>query len=294
MFELDKVFMVRGSAEGTGFFNSNYELKLLYLAGIALLIAIDWLQSRRRDYLSVFTTGTITWTLAEFFLQTSGTRDLQDVYVFGWLLPFPVQVLVKGMVEGAGVAVFCLFFADRCLAASPRERWTCRALFLGCMLLMFLDAFRHGIQAPNYGGAVPSRRSMLEPVPLLFLATFSALGVGWLACTRHADLRRRGLSMALLMLAFGATWTVGEYRAGTRWIETGSFAASAHASPVVELCALAFDVVVEITAVYLAFITIPVLKGRIKPASEEVPGIPDSWSVDRATPEPAVIDCRVT
>lgn len=293
MFGLDKVFMVRGSAEGVGFFNSNYELKFVYLAGIVLLITFDWWRHRRLDYLHVFVTGTITWTLAEIFLQASGTRELQQVFVYGTPLPFALQVLVKGMVEGAGVAVFCLFFSDRCVAEAPRERRASWTIFLLCMLLLFADAFRHGAQVPNYGGTVPSRRSMLEPVPLVFLATFSALGAGWLACTKHPDLRRRGLCMAACMVVFGATWTAGEYSAGTRWIETGSFAGSVHASPAVELSALAFDVVVEIAAVYLAFIALPVLEGRIKPVAEREPEVAAAWPLARPAPEPVTIDCRV-
>lgn len=262
---LSSVFMVRGSPQGAGFFSSNYEFKLLLLVGIAALIAIDWRRRRRKDYLHVFLAGTICWTLAEVVLQTSGVRRLGSVTVFGADVPFALQVLLKGSTEGAGVAVFCLFFADRALAGAPRRRIQALALFMLCMVAMAGHAFRDGVHVPNYGGQVPSRRSMVEVGPLLFLATFSTFSVGWLCRTRHADLRRRGVAMFLCMIAYGAIWTCAEWAAGTRWIEIGTSIGSAHAPPLVECGAFAFDVCIEIAAVYLTFLSIPVVIGTIRP-----------------------------
>jgi hypothetical protein len=262
---LSSVFMVRGSTQGTGFFNSNYELKILLLAGIVALIAIDWRRRRRADYLHVFLAGTICWTLVEIVLQTSGVRSLRPVAAFGATVPFALQVLLKGSTEGAGVAVFCLFFADRALADAPRRRFAAFAIFTLCMVAMATHAFHDGVHVPNYGGHVPSRRSMLEVGPLLFLTMFSTVGVGWLCRTRHADLRHRGLAMFFCMLVYGVIWTCAEWAAGTRWIEIRTTAGNAHAPPLVECGAFAFDVCIEIAAVYLAFLSIPVMIGTIKP-----------------------------
>lgn len=260
-----QVFMVRGSTEGTGFFNTNFEVKLWYLLGVAVLVWLDWRRHRRVDYLRVLRTGTIVWSLAELVLQVTGTRVLTPVFMFGWPVPLPVQVVLKGAVEGAGVAIFCLFFSDRVIDGEPAERWTWGGIFAGLLLLMLFDAFRHGVQTPAYGGVVPSRRSMFEVGPLLFLAASSAVAVGWAATTPHPELRRRACAMFGFMLIFGTVWTLAERAAGTRWIEVGEFGASRHAPAWLEIAALAFDVVLEIAVAYLTFFAIPVMRGKIRP-----------------------------
>lgn len=261
---LEKVFMVRGSEEGTGFFNSNFEIKLLYLVGIFLLILLDWKLMGRKDYLRVFTAGTITWSIVELVLQLGGFRQLVTIYIFGWEVPFIIQVIMKGAVEGAGVAVFCIFFSDRALEGSNKSRLVWMTVFGILMLLMALDAFRFGVQTPNYGGDVPSRRSMYEVIPIIYLTVFSAIGFGWLIKTKYPDLRKRGFWLFIFMVMFGAVWTIAEYYAGTRWIEVGEFGNSQHAPPWVEFWALTFDVVIEIAAVYVPFFAIPVMEGSIK------------------------------
>lgn len=260
-----QVFMVRGGTEGTGFFNTNFEVKLWYLLGVAVLIWLDWRRYRRTDYLRVLRAGTIVWSLAELVLQVTGTRELAPVAMFGWPVPFLVQVILKGAVEGAGVAIFCLFFSDRVIDGPPRERRIWAGIFTGLLGLMLFDAFRHGVHVPAYGGAVPSRRSMLEIGPLIFLAVSTALVVGWALTTPHPELRRRAIAMFAFMLIFGTVWTLAERAAGTRWIEVGEFGASRHAPAWVEIGALAFDVVMEIAVAYLVFFAIPAMRGRIRP-----------------------------
>lgn len=262
-----QVFMVRGGTEGTGFFNTNFEVKVWYLLGVAVLIWLDWRRHRRTDYLRVLRTGTIVWSLAELVLQVTGTRVLAPVVMFGWPVPFLVQVVLKGAVEGAGVAVFCLFFSDRVSAGDPAERRTWGAIFAGLLLLMLFDAFRHGVHTPAYGGVVPSRRAMFEIGPLLFLVVSGSVAVGWAVTTPHPELRRRAFAMFACMLVFGTVWTLAERAAGTRWIEVGAFGASRHAPAWLEIGALAFDVVMEIAIVYVTFFAIPVMRGHIRPTA---------------------------
>lgn len=259
--------MVRGGTEGTGFFNTNFEVKLLYLLGVGMLIWLDWRWHRRADYLGVLRTGTIVWSLAELVLQVTGTRQLAPVAMFGWSVPLVVQIVLKGAVEGAGVAIFCLFFADRFIDGGPRQCRIWAAIFTSLLMLMLVDAFRHGVQTPDYGGNVPSRRAMFGAGPLLFLTVTSGLALWWTVTTPYPQLRRRACGMFALMVVFGSVWTVAEWSAGTRWIECGRFGASHQAPAWLEFGALAFDVLVEIAAVYVVFFAIPAMRGHIRPAA---------------------------
>ena len=251
--------MVRGLSDGTGFFNTNFEIKIIYLLLTIVLILIDFKQFKRKNYLYVFNTGSITWTIAELILQLGGIRKLTPVYIFGFELPFLIQVLIKGIVEGAGVAIFCLYFSDRIIQGEKRTRLFYLGIFVLLMLLMIIDAFKFGILEPAYGGEVVSRRSMFEIVPLVFLFEFSAIGFIWLIKTKEVLLKQRALWMFIFMIVFGAIWTLAEYYAGNRWIEIGEFGNSQHAPPIIEFFALMFDIVIEIAAVYLPFFAIPFL-----------------------------------
>ena len=102
------------------------------------------------------------------------------------------------------------------------------------------------------------------PVSLTFLAIFSFIGLYWLIREKNSVLKRRGLYMLFFMIIYGTVWTLGEYLAGTRWIEIGELGSTIHAPPLIEFSALAFDVIVEIALVYLPFFAIPIMLGDIK------------------------------
>ena len=265
---LQQVFMCRGSEEGSGFFNTNFEIKLIFLLIIIGLVIWDIKDKKRIDYRAILTTGTITWSLAELIMQLTGIRELQIVYIFGWELPFLLQVVIKGCVEGAGVAIFCMFFSDRIMFGEKKTRLLWGCIYTVALTLLFLDAFKEGIQIPDYGGIIPSRRSMIEPISLMFLFIFSSIGVVWYLKSQSKELKRRAFNMFISMIVFGTVWTLAEYFAGTRWIEVGTFSSSFHAPPLIEFFALSFDVVVEIALVYVPFFVIPILTKDIKINSE--------------------------
>jgi hypothetical protein len=263
---LEQVFMVRGGDRGAGLFNTNFEVKILYFVLVLVVILYDWRTMKRKDYFRVLTTGTIVWSFVELVLQLTGMRELSPVTVFSWEIPFLVQVVLKGAVEGAGVAIVCLFFSDRLLVGTRGQRIGWQLVFLAVLVLLVVEALWLGPQVPNYGGDVPSRRAMVAIVPLLFLAVFTGLAIWWVATTPHADLRRRAIWMFAFMVIYGGVWTLAEYGAGTRWIEVGLLGDSRHAPPLVEALALLFDVFIEIAAVYVPFFAIPVMTGDLLPA----------------------------
>ncbi len=256
----ETVFMVRGGV-GVGPFGTAWEMKLLLTAATVGLVLWDWKRNRRPDYLWVFFWGTLIWCLAELVLQATGRREFAARALFGLDLPLWASIPIQGIAEGTSVAVVGIFVADRLLQRSTRA--AAAVGYAALMGLLVWGALRGGLQVPDVGGDVPSRRDMIGWVPLLFLAWMVAIDVRFcLHATSEA--LRRGLAMGGVMLVFAVCWTVSEQAAGTRWIEVGTLAELRRAPPLVEWGALTFDMVIEIVAAYLPYFAIPVYWGQIE------------------------------
>ena len=270
---LENVYMIRGgTTEGVGPFNTDFNIKFIFLLCTFLMILYDWKKNDRLDYLWVCIFGTLIWSAAEGFMQLLGIRDFQQNYLFGFPLPLIIAIPFQGLVEGAFIAVTCLFLGD--LMREKKTRLLSILVFTGLMVLMAVFAFTQGIQVPNYGGIVRSRRNMTTLIPILLLCVLIYANIAffiihprekwegrrlgtYLKIKPSRNDRIRGYYMFLLMLIFGTVWTAAEYIAGSRWIEVGIDGSTVHADPITEFLALAWDVVVEITVAYIPFFTLP-------------------------------------
>jgi hypothetical protein len=267
----ENVFMVRGSV-GVGPFNTDFNMKFIFAVATILMIIYDWNKNERLDYLWVTIFGTLIWSAAEAIMQLAGIRAFQQNMLFGIPLPLGIAIPFQGMVEGGFIAVTCLFLGD--WMREKKTRIPAIIIFTGLMVAMAAFAFVDGIQTPNYGGAVPSRRNMSSIIALVFLGVFIYANIAFFIIHPRPkwDNRRlgtyikikptrgdriRGYYLFILMTIFGTVWTTAEYYAGTRWIEVGVVGSTAHAPQLIEFLALAFDVVVEITVAYIPFYTLP-------------------------------------
>ncbi|MHA1438775.1 MAG: hypothetical protein ACTSPD_14490 [Promethearchaeota archaeon] len=261
--------MVRGGV-GVGPFNTDFNIKFIFAIIVVLLILFDWKKNDRLDYFWVSVFGTIIWSTAEFFLQLSGTREFQQNYLFGIPLPLFIAIPFQGLVEGAFIAVICLFFADL-MKDDKNKKWAIIG-FTILMVLLFIGAFLGGIHEPNYGGDVPSRRKMTSIISLFFLGVFIYANITFFLIKPKSEEsrigkylkiyptdkdRKRGEYLFLFMTVFGTVWTIAEYLAGTRWIEIGTIDSTEHAPPLVEFFWLTFDIIIEITVAYIPFYTLP-------------------------------------
>lgn len=267
---METVYMVRGSL-GAGPFNTDFHVKILYLLVFVTLVLWRKFHGRNSDYVWVAFFGTAIWTFSETLLQLGGLRDFRSPTVVGWELPVILSLPIQGMVEGAFVAVVALFFAD--LYATRKQ--TTIVVFAFLMLALGASAFQKGVQVPDYGGEVPSRRQMTSLFPLIGLALLTYASASFLLPISRDPLRfhylrkfvpyeaqPRAWRMFAFMIIFGCVWTLSEWGAGTRWIEVGE-SLTRHADPAVEVTAFIFDIVIEIAAAYLPFYTIPVGLGLI-------------------------------
>ncbi|MBN2080175.1 MAG: hypothetical protein JW838_14495 [Spirochaetes bacterium] len=255
----ESIYMIRGGSFGT-----NFEIKLA-LGVIALAACLyDWRTRGRRDYLWIFLTGFIVWTGIELFIQARGVRAIVESRLFGMPLPMPCSAALRGISEGAAVAIIGIFFGDRIMGGGRRRAWSAAFIVILCVITLLVLA--QGSAGANVGGEVPSRRNMFTSLSIVYMALMVAVDAAWLAGTDHRS-RKRGVAMLLVMICFASAWTVAEYAANTRWIEIGG-PSFTRASPMVEFPALGYDVVVEIAVAYLPFFIIPSVLGLI--SGEEV------------------------
>lgn len=265
---LESIFMIRG-----GGFGEDFGSKLI-MAIIGVLICVyDWkTNDKRKDYFWVFITGTIIWSSAELILQLAGTRALQEKYLFGldvtnalWL-----TIPLQGMSEGALVAVIGMVFGDRMLNKETRK--TGIIIFIIVLGGLSLSYLRYGINydSVNAGNLkIPSRRDIFPLSAVIFIIILCSIALLWLATT-DSYARKRGIMMDIIMAVFIAVWTLSEWLTGQRWIEVGtinsdgSYSNLRRAPPLIEFGALAYDVLIEVSLIYVPFLAIPYLLGLIK------------------------------
>lgn len=252
----ESVFIIRDAA-----FGQDFGAKLIAALLGLLLVAWDRRTQRRWDYLWVFITGTIIWTIAELVLQMGGIRDMPAHLLFGRELGPVAAQLIQGASEGALVAVMGLFVGDRWLVPSHR-RWGVVS-FVALAAALALSGFRAAHKAEGVA-LVASRRDILDPLALGFILLLSAIAAYFV--WRYRPWRPRSLAMFVSMAGLAAIWTVAQVYVGGRWVEVGDAASQEfhRAGPIVAFLALAFDVVVEIAWIYVPFLAIPVMLGLIR------------------------------
>jgi hypothetical protein len=134
-------------------------------------------------------------------------------------------------------------------------------------------SFANGLQTPNYGGDVLSRRAMTGTGSLIFMGIIVYIvaaffttrprsegdKAGRYLLVRPTDAdRQRGLYLLVLLAIFLSIGQLTEYLAGARWVETGPFGGTRHAHPLVELVGLAYNALVEGAVYYMPYFVVPV------------------------------------
>jgi hypothetical protein len=259
---LESFFMIRNGNFGVGF-----EVKLVMSIAAVCVAILDWRLNHRRDYVIVFVFGTVIWGSIELLLQYAGTREIVDTTLFGAPLAPWLSALLRGTSEGATIAILGISAGD--LLLNPRRRASGTIGFATVTGLVVTMVIMQAKPARDVGGDVASRRDMLTPATLVFLAAMVVVDIVWLWKAGVAA-RRRGLFMLIVMVAFSGIWTLAEYAANTRWIEMGTLPSLVEAAPLEEFAFLAWDVVVEIGLTYLPYLAIPCLLKMIR-LQDQVP-----------------------
>jgi len=256
----DSVYMIRGGAYG-----SNFTIQFFGSIGAFLLCVIDWRFRHRKDYFWVFLTGTIIWTLLELILQLTNVRVMETKYLFGLPIPLPVSLILQGMAEGAFLGIIGLFIGDLMMSENTRKRGV---IVLSALLVVIaILSLVQWHPTANIGGDVPSRRDMFNLEPVIFFSMLIIIDLLWLWRTDSAA-RLRAAWMFLILIVYGAVWTIFEVIANNRWIEVGTLSNLSLAPPLVEFGAFTYDLVVEFGLASLPFLAIPYLLRLINPLGE--------------------------
>ncbi|MBN2154252.1 MAG: hypothetical protein JW839_22550, partial [Candidatus Lokiarchaeota archaeon] len=204
---LDSVFMIRG-----GSFGYNFNAKLVIDVVVILACFYDYRVNHRKDYFKIFVVATMICASFEIFIQISGTRDIGDKYLFGFVIPLWLSIPLQAMEEGGMIAILGIFFGDRWMDAKSRKPWF--IVFCGLLALAVTTTLLQSAPAHDVGGDVPSRRDMLTPATLTFMLAVIAINVAWFVKAR-GSLRVRTLYMLLSMMSFFSIWTLTEWVSNT-------------------------------------------------------------------------------
>ena len=252
----ESIYMIRG-----GSFGLNWNLKLLITIITIITVIYDWKKNDRLDYLWIFLFGTIIWSFVELFLQAAEIRIMPEKFLFGIEIPLLISIPLQGISEGSALAVLGTFAADRIQIKETRKLTIISfVIFLCCLAFVSL---RGQVQLPFVGIFVPSRRKLFTISSLVFLTSMVAIDIIFFIKADHKP-RKRAFYLLIVMLTFATIWTVSEWLAGTRWIETGSFPFYNRAPPLIEFGGLAFDVIIEIVLAYVTFLAIPYMLNLIE------------------------------
>lgn len=261
-----EVFVIRGLAS----LFMNFNIKLIYAIATVILFVYDWRRKDRLDYFWVGLTGTLIAAILEALAILSGERQFQVNYLFGIELPLLVDLVVRAIAEFAFYAVMLLFFADRMLREETRKN----SIIAFAIVTIALSgvSFANGIQTPNYGGEVASRRAMTGTGSLILMGIITYAAVAffltkpksqesrtgkYLRIKPTDEDRRRGLYLLVLLTIYFSVGQIAEYLAGARWIEIGAIGRTQHAHPFIEFLGLTYNALVEGAVFYMPYFTIP-------------------------------------
>ena len=246
------VYLIRN-----GQFAEDYGFKLI-LTLIALVVCIVLSILRKKyDYLAVFFTGIIIWSLFEIIMTASGVRFIVEGYLFKphIVLNWIIASILRGSSEGAVVAIVGIIFGDYI----PRKKTWKFALPAGLLLIGYFmfRTLNNSLVARDVGGAVSSRREVFAWPSVLLFAIFMVFNIVWFIYSKDPKLRKRALSMFVTILMFATLWSVSQYFANTRWIEIDTGGSFVEASPIITILIFAWDLIIEVALCYVAFYTIP-------------------------------------
>ena len=245
-----------------GLFAIDYEMKLV-LALIGFSVCVLFIVfSKKNDYLYVFITGTVVWSIFELMITILGIRSSVGVTLFGNNLHWFLAGIIRGSSEGAVVAIVGIIFGDY---ISSRNHIKI-ALPTAILILAFFvtRTLINGLPSKEIGGAVFSRREICTWPSVLFFLFYAFLVVIWYFYQKNSQIKKRVRNMFISTCIFSSIWSTAQYIANTRWIEMKSDSTFVQAPPILEFLVFSWDIIFEISLCYVAFLVIPIMLNLIK------------------------------
>lgn len=255
---ITEIFIIRGLGSSYVDFN----LKFFLVIALTAIVLYDWRRNKRLDYLLIALICA-SGTPVEAYVQLTGRRVIQTSHLFGMKLPFLLQLIIQSLADSSFDVVLMLFFADRMMKEKTRKN--ARIGLIVVMILWLAVLFSNGIQTPDYGGEVASRRVISGTGELAVVLTVAFIASQffftenkYLLATPSSDDKRRGFYLLSLLIVYGAVGTLGMYLSGQRWVEIGVEGSTQHAPLFVELLGFAYNFTFEYAFMYMIPYTVAV------------------------------------
>ena len=205
----------------------------------------------------------------------SGARIISYASIFGidissyvWLI-LPIQAFA----DVPAIIVVSLFVGDRLMNKESRKNGIILAaifLFLkNVVATIVLVALGYNYSNIPIGDPnIYQRREIFSLTTVISLSGMILLTVIWFILT-DKEARKRAIFLFLMIVAFIAVWTLGEWLSGQRWIEFAVGASYVKPNGITEFGILAYDVVVEMGLFGTSFLALPYLFRLIKTKKED-------------------------
>jgi hypothetical protein len=205
---------------GLGSSYVNFNLKFFLVIALVSIIVYDWRRNNRLDYL-LLALLCAAGTPIEAYVQLTGRRLIQSSTLFGWEMPFLIQLSIQSLADSSFDVGLMLFFADRLIDETTRSK--AKFGFIAVLIVWLGILMSSGFVSPDYGGEVASRRvisgtgelAVVLSVTIIVLQFFLTKD-RYLLSDISYDEKKRGLYLFVLLITYGAIGTVGMYTTGQR------------------------------------------------------------------------------
>jgi hypothetical protein len=204
----DKYYIIR-----KGDFATNGNTKILYsLFSIGLCIE-EYINANSTDCFSIMIGSTIVWTIIEFFLQVTSTRNIKPMYITTFYgqqiyLHKYLGMFLQGFQEGGVVTTIGLYFGDRLFD------YHYLYMFHGLILFIIVSMFFKNSNSNNNN---LSKRQINTSSSLGMMGTITIYNVKTLY-DNPMHLQRQ-LTMFFAMIYISSIWTLMAYWKNFRNVE---------------------------------------------------------------------------
>ena len=133
-----------------GNFGTNYNWKLYF--GLAAFIVCMYflIKHQQKDYLYIFSLGSLIWFGIEVLLESLGYRNIGQVYLFNFPIPMVLGAFLRGISESGFAAVAGVLAGDTLL---KKKNWFAGfSLIIGLWIYTFIYELIKMDPIRNIGG----------------------------------------------------------------------------------------------------------------------------------------------
>lgn len=190
----------------------------IHILAVNLLITSFLIYKFGINYLTIFCSSSILHLIIETGLAASGMRK-GEVFLYGYRLSKPAELLLRSMVEGPAFCVPAFFVADQYMTGQLTVGITLAIIVVGLASFYMGYSDRRDIRSLNSKEApLISRREMTRPLAVIFLAlinTICLIAIFLIPQPKIAHAVVYILSYSLLVMLFYLI----NYQLGVRLIE---------------------------------------------------------------------------